>query len=111
METNKTNKQSNSTSLQSVVSKDLDQTYGAGVTIELKPGMAWALYCDDGPGGACGQSMRTTCPHSVLMTWPNETAMREDMNGKKWRNKKHRIMWGIVDDYTAGGVFRVVQSG
>ena len=106
-----TEKTTNAAPVHGIVSRDVDQTYGAGVSIDLKPGMAWALYCDDGPGGPCGQSMRTTCPHSVLMTWPTEAAMREDMDGKKWRNQKHRIIWGVVDEYTAGGVFRVVQSG
>jgi len=95
--------------VQPMVSRDLDQTYGAGALLDLKPGTAWLLYCDNGPGGPCGQSMRTTCPHSYLMTWPNEDAMRRDLQDAKWRNKKHTLMWGVVDEYTTGGVFRVIN--
>lgn len=87
---------------------DLDQTYGQSVLINLKPGMAWALYFDDGPDGPCGQSMRTTCPHSVLHVWPNESDMRIAMqDGHIGRNKKARVMYGVVDEWSSPGVFRV----
>lgn len=92
------------------VIRDVDLTHGEEIVIKLKPGMAWALYHDKGPGGPCGQSMRVTCPHSVLMTWPNEDAMREALQDMKWRNKKHELMYGVVDDWTSGGVFRVIQN-
>lgn len=88
----------------------IDKTYGTGATIDLKPGTAWAIYSDQGPQGPCGQSMDTTCPHTVLMTWPNEEAMKAEMDSFKPRNKKHTLIWGVVDEYTAGGVFIVVQN-
>jgi hypothetical protein len=88
---------------------DLDQT--ENLTIELKAGMAWALYSDDGPGGPCGQSMRTTCSHSVLHIWQAESAMREALASGIGRNKKSRIMCGVVGDWTSGGVFGVVFHG
>lgn len=94
----------------SEISRDVDQTYGQGVSVNLKPGMGWALYSDDGPGGPCGQSMRTTCPHTVLMTWPNETAMREALKDRKWRNQKHKLLFGVVDGFTVGGLFRVIEN-
>ena len=92
---------------------DLDRTYGECVSVELKPGMAWALYSDNGPGGPGGQGGRTTCPHSVLHVWPNEDAMRASCADGLGRNKKARIMYGVVDEYTANGLFRVVvhESG
>lgn len=97
--------------VQAIVSRDVDRTYGEGVSIELKPGMAWALYADDGPGGPCGQSCRTTCPHSVLAVWPNEDAMRAAMANGFGRNRKARLMMGVVDDWTSGGNFRVMVYG
>lgn len=91
-------------------SQDVDQTYGEGVTIDLKPGMAWVLVSDTGPVGPCGQSGRTTCPHMVLLTFPDEDAMRKALETPSWRKGKgQRVMWGIVDNYIAGGVFRVIQ--
>lgn len=93
----------------STVSEDLDRTYGKSVSIILKPGMAWALYSDNGPGGPCGQSCRTTCPHSVLSIWPNEDVMREALSsGNIGRNKKHTLMTGVVDEWTSGGNFRII---
>lgn len=96
-----------------VVIRDVDQTYGRGVTIDLKPGTAWMLYMDDGPGGPCGQSMRTTCPHGVLHVWPNEDAMRAAMaaSGSVGRNKKAKVMYGVVDEWTSPGVFQVRIHG
>ena len=96
---------------QPIVTRDVDLTYGQGVEIKLKPGMAWAIYSDDGPGGPCGQGGRTTCPHTVLMTWPNEEAMRKAREGGIGRNKKHRLMCGVVDEWTSSGVFRVEVYG
>ena len=89
------------------ISRDVDRTYGKGVSIELKPGMAWALYTDTGPGGPCGQSMRITCPHAVLKVWPNEDAMNAALEQGIGRNKRHTLFRGVVDEYTIGGVFRV----
>ena len=97
--------------VEAIVSRDLDRVYGEGITIELKPGMAWALYSDNGPGGPCGQSCRTTCPHSVLAIWPDEDAMRATLANGIGRNKKARVMTGVVDEYTSGGVFRVMVYG
>jgi len=94
-----------------LVSLDVDQTYGEGVTIKLKPGMAWALYSDEGPSGPCGQSVRAMSPRTVLMTWPNEAAMRSALEKSTMDGKKKQIKWGVVDEYTAGGIFRVIQSG
>lgn len=91
------------------VSTDIDYLRESALQIELKPGMAWVLYSDNGPGGPCGQGMRTTCPHTYLMTWPNEDAMREAMKDNKWRNKKHTVMCGVVGEYTSGGLFRIIQ--
>lgn len=78
------------------------------ITVRLKKGMAWALYADDGPSGPCGQSMRTTCSHSVLHVWQTEREMREAMNRGIGRNKKARIMCGVVGEWTSGGIFGVV---
>lgn len=86
---------------------EVDQTYGQSINIELKPGMGWSLYMDDGPGGPCGQGMRTTCPHAVLQIWPNQEAMAEGLK-KKPRNKDHKLMWGVVDEYGVG-VFRIIE--
>ena len=95
-----------------VVIRDVDQTYGHGVTIDLKPGMAWALYFDDGPSGTCAQSMRVTCPHSVFHVWPNEDAMRDAVsNVHLGRNKTARIFYGVVDEWTSPGVFQVRIHG
>jgi hypothetical protein len=95
---------------QSEKSFDLDQMYGESTAVHFAPGTAWLLYSDAGPGGPCGQGMRTTCPHTYLMTWPNEAAMRQAMQQETWRNKKHQLMYGVVDEYTVGGVFRVIQA-
>lgn len=92
-------------------SLDLDITYGRGISFDLKPGMAWVLYFDDGPGGPCGQDCRTTCPHAHFTVYPDEQSMRDAMENYKPRNKKARIMHGVVDEYTAGGVFRVMKHG
>lgn len=107
-----TEKTTTSTPVDRVVIRDVDQTYGHGVTVDLQPGMAWALYADDGPGGPCGQSMRTTCPHSVLHVWPNEDAMRAALaDGHIGRNKKARVIYGVVDEWTSPGVFQVRIHG
>jgi len=97
--------------VQPIVSRDVDRTYGEGITIELKPGMAWALYTDNGPGGPCGQGSRTTCPHSVLSIWPNEDAMRKTLAEGIGRNKKGSVMTGVVDEWTSCGLFRVQVYG
>lgn len=85
---------------------DIDQV--DQLTLCLKIGMAWALYADDGPQGPCGQSMRTTCAHSVLHVWNTEAEMREAMERGIGRNKKARIMCGVVGHWISGGVFGVV---
>lgn len=86
--------------------RDLD--IADSVSINLTAGMAWALYSDTGPSGPCGQSMRTTCAHSVLHVWANERDMREAMKRGIGRNKKARIMCGVVGEWTSGGIFGVV---
>jgi len=90
----------------------LDDFHGEPVSITFKPGMAWALYSDEGPTGPCGQSMRITCPHSVLIVWDSEDAMREALREQSVGRKgaKQRLQWGVVGDYTAGGVFTVVDK-
>jgi hypothetical protein len=89
---------------------DAKQTWGQGIKIDLPPGAGWVLYADHGPSGPCGQGMSTTCPHGLLMTFPDEDTMRQFMENEfQARSKKHWLMWGVVDSYTAGGVFRVVQ--
>lgn len=91
-------------------SVDVDLTYGTGATIDLKPGMGWAIYADNGPAGPCGQGGRTTCPHTVFHTWPDENAMRRALAEGLGRNK-HRAtlqLFGVVDEYTSSGLFRVV---
>lgn len=82
-----------------------------GIDLELKDGTAWALYFDDGPGGPSGQSMRTTCPHAVLHVWDNEQKMKKDMQHGLGRNKRARVMCGVVGEWTSGGVFGVVIHG
>jgi len=89
---------------------DVDNTNGAGVRIDLRPGMAWVLYSDDGPAGPCAQSVRAMSPKTVLFTFPDEETMRAAMAEKEVRGKLSRLMWGVVDEYTSGGVFRVIQS-
>lgn len=87
---------------------ELDALYGQELTLNLRPGNAWALYMDDGPGGPCGQSMRTTCPHSVLYIWPDEASMRKAMETKNLgRNKRARWMYGVVGEWTTPGVFQI----
>jgi len=92
---------------------DAHQTYGQGIKIDLPPGAGWVLYTDDlyyGPSGPCGQSRSITRPHGLLMTFPDEDTMRQHMENEfSVRSKKHWLMWGVVDSYTAGGVFRVMQ--
>lgn len=95
-----------------MTSHDLDRMNGNALSLTLKPGMYWALYLDDGPGGPCGQSMRTTCPHTVLHVWPDEAAMRAGGGFAKFgRNKNGRWMYGVVDEYTSRGVFRIEIHG
>ena len=90
--------------------RDAKQTYGQGIKIDLPPGAGWVLYADLGPSGPCGQGMSTTRPHGLLMTFPDEDTVRQYMETRfRPRNKKHWLMWGVVDSFTAGGVFRVVQ--
>jgi len=89
---------------------DTDITYGQPINLHLSPGTAWCLYWDEGPGGPCGQSMRITCPHAILMTWSNEEDMRSAMETHKWRNKKHKIMWGVIDQWVSGGVFKIINN-
>lgn len=74
------------------------------LNLNLGSGMAWCLYSDEGPSGICGQSMDTTCPHTYLTIWPNEDAMRNDMEGKKpGRNgKRARVMHGVVGEWSTG---------
>lgn len=87
---------------------ELDRTYGKDVHVHLKPGMAWVLYTDNGPGGPCGQTMRVTCPHSVLHVFQNEDEMRAYAKEGLGRNKKGRVEYGVVDEWSASGVFQVV---
>lgn len=68
-------------------------------TLELKPGMAWAMYMDEGPTGICGQSMSITCPHCVFATWPDEEAMRADVKKIGRGGSKSRIHWGVVGEW------------
>lgn len=85
----------------------LDNTYGKGVTIELRPGMGFFLYTDGGPGGICGQSMDITCPHANLFTFDCEESLNKFVENFKGRNKKCRIWFGVVDKYTSGGQFSI----
>ena len=89
-----------------VIQNDMDTT--EGLIVRLKSGMAWALYSDDGPSGPCGQSMRITCSHSVLHVWDSEFEMRAALEAGIGRNKKARIMCGVVGEWTSRGVFGVV---
>lgn len=90
---------------------DLDDFHATKFPLGLKKGMAWVLYSDEGPAGICGQSMRITCPHAVLKVYATEDEMRSEMETAKFRNgKRSRLMWGVVGDFTAGGVFSVAVS-
>jgi hypothetical protein len=94
----------------SAKTRDASQTHGEGIKIDLPPGAGWVLYADNGPGGPCGQSRSITCPHGLLMAFPNGDTMRQYMENEfQARSQKHWLMWGVVDSYTAGGVFRVIQ--
>lgn len=79
------------------------------LTLNLEQGMAWALYADDGPGGPCGQSSDITCPHSVFHIWPNVDAMNKDLEASSTigRNKKYRLMCGVIGDWSSGGRFKI----
>lgn len=90
---------------------DLDRTYGKEVNLCLKPGMGWILYTDNGPGGPCGQTMRVTCPHSVLHVFPDEDSMRAYAEEGVGRNRKGRVEYGVVDEWSSAGVFQVVVHG
>jgi hypothetical protein len=72
--------------------------------LRLENGMGWCLYSDEGPSGVCGQSMDTTCSHTYLAIWPNENAMRAEMeSGKTGRGgKRGRVMWGVVGEWATG---------
>lgn len=88
-----------------IVTRDLGSSFGLmPFDLQLKPGMAWCLYSDEGPNGPCGQSMDTTCPHAYLAIWPNEDSMRAAMeSGKAGRGgKRERVMWGVVGEWTTG---------
>ena len=101
---------SQSAPVQPFVTRDLDTEHGDELPpIELKPGMAWALVVDDGPGGPCGQSMRTTCPHARFFVWPNEAAMRKTIEEKNLgrRGSRERSWHGVVGEWASGGVFGV----
>lgn len=65
------------------------------------------IYFDDGPGGPCGQSMRTTCPHASIHIWDSEDKMREDLKTMTPRNPKARMMYGVVDQWSSPGIFSI----
>lgn len=87
---------------------DVDRLDDA-MKIDLKPGMGWAMYSDNGPGGPCGQSCSVTCPHTVFATWPDEQSMRDALARGYGRNKRNRLVYGVVGQWTSGGRFMVVQ--
>ena len=86
---------------------DLDER---GTTLELREGMAWLLYTDQGPSGPCGQSMRITCPHAILHVWPSEQAMQDwlEVNKAGRTGQRAAIRLGVVGSYS-GGVMRIVN--
>jgi hypothetical protein len=88
---------------------DLDVPYGTH-PLGLQPGQAWVLYWDNGPGGPCGQSMRTTCEHAMLVIFDSETEMRSTLSEGIGRNPTAKRMCGVVGDYTSSGVFRVLDK-
>lgn len=81
------------------------------LAITLTKGMGWVLYRDKGPSGLAAQSMDNTCPHAFLATFPTEDAMREALGsvGAAWR-KADVLMWGVVGEYTAGGIVWIHQN-
>jgi hypothetical protein len=53
--------------------------------------------------------MRTTCPHSTLHVFDDEEQMRAFIaSGMVARNDKHRIQYGVVDEWTSPGVFNII---
>jgi hypothetical protein len=88
---------------------DLDRTNGTGAIISLKPGSAWLLYTDEGPTGPGAQCGRVTCPQTVIHTFENEDDMRSFMATFKPRSKKGQISHGVVDEYYAGSLLRLVD--
>lgn len=88
---------------------ELDNTLGQSISITLEPGMVWCLYTDNGPGGPCGQSMRITCNHAFLSIFPSMQDFEKAKEAGIGRNKKAYIMWGVVDEYTVGGVFSIIK--
>jgi len=80
-----------------------------GTTLDLRPGSVLVIYTDDGPSGACGQSMNVTCPHTVLHLFPTEEDFcqaREHLRGRGGKNAKMRIV--KIGDW-ATGQFSVVK--
>jgi hypothetical protein len=88
---------------------ELDQTSEQEINITLKPGMVWCLYADNGPGGPCGQSMRVTCNHASLYIFSNLEDFEKAREAGIGRNKKAYSMWGVVGEFTAGGVFSIIK--
>lgn len=76
--------------------------------ITLRPGMAWVLYMDNGPGGPCGQGGRTTCPHTTLYLFTNESDMRTAVANGIGRNKKAGLHLGVIGDWSSPSLMSVV---
>lgn len=84
---------------------DLADFHFTGRSVSFLPGMAWALYSDDGPSGPCGQSMSITCPWSILYVFKDEDELREAIKnesigrkGRAWKVKQ-----GVIGDWSSPG--------
>ena len=102
---------SEQTLVERLVSRDLGDGFEPMPAIELRHGMAWVLYIDDGPSGAGGQSVRDTCPRCSFSLWPNEDQMRASIESAPPKGKNMRIMSGVIGEYTAGGIARICVHG
>jgi len=82
--------------------QDANQTWGQGIKIDLPPGVGWVLYTDNGLNHPYEQGMSAARPHGWLRVFPNEDTMRQYIDNFCPRNeKKHWLMWGVVESYTS----------
>ena len=88
---------------------DLQRPYSGGLTLTLKPGMAWLIYTDRGPVGPCGQSMSTTCDHSVFAVFESEDQLREYVQSWVRHGKAWNLQYGVIGEWSTGNGAVVVQ--
>lgn len=85
----------------------LDAPYGPLPQLKLKPGMAFALYVDQGPKGACAQSCDITCPWAQLHLFDSQEQMMDSKIGRN--GDKAFLMRGVVDEWSSPGHLSIVD--